>query len=478
MDRSSPQRGGRVLALCLSVAAAALLVLCSTPAVAAGATQAAGATPTPSPTPVWVATASGPGGGAAAGRVVVRDPQSGALYVAGDARVSATVSEVMIVKYDAAGAQQWTATYRHAGSGPQTAVDGALTKAGDFVVLCEVRGPKSGADWAVLEYTSSGTRKWARTIAGAGAGNDVPGRLALSPSGAIYAAGALFAAHHGLDAALVKLTAAGKVVWKCTIAGPGRGADRFSALGIDRTGRVFCAGTVASAGNRGADCLLSAYSPAGRRLWLVTWGGPAHRSDGVNDLVVTPGGRAFAVGFFGTNSGTCAMIRRYDAGGRFVWQGRYSTEGGGRDQFVAAALLPHGGVVATGSFVSATTGNSNIVTVGFAAHGPSVWQQIWDTPHPPSGYSDDQAEDVAVDATGRVFVCGYVSPGSATGTDFAVLGYTSAGDPIWNAPRTWDGGVGDDDAWALTPAPGGVVVTGQSWVLPGHFQMATVELPY
>ena len=477
MDRSSLERGRRVLALCLSVAAAALLVLCSTPAVAAGATQAAGATPTPSPTPVWVATASGPGGGAAAGRVVVRDPQSGALYVAGDARVSATVSEVMIVKYDAAGAQQWTATYRHAGSGPQTAVDGALTKAGDFVVLCEVRGPKSGADWAVLEYTSSGTRKW-------------PGRSPVQAP-ATTSRAVLRSPRRArstrrercsrpITGSTPRSSSSPPPARSCGSArSPARVAGPTGSRPSASIGPGACSAPVRWRAPATGAPTVSFGLFAGQSAALARHlGGPAHRSDGVNDLVVTPGGRAFAVGFFGTKSGTCAMIRRYDAGGRFVWQGRYSTEGGGRDQFVAAALLPHGDVVATGSFVSATTGNSNIVTIGFAAHGPSVWQQIWDTPHPPSGYSDDQAENVAVDATGRVFVCGYVSPGSATGTDFAVLGYTSAGDPIWSAPRTWDGGVGDDDAWALTPAPGGVVVTGQSWVRPGHFQMATVELPY
>ena len=113
---------------------------------------------------MWVAIASGPGG-AAAGRVVVRDPVGGAVYVAGSARVSAKTSEIMVVKYDAAGVRQWTAVYRHAGAGPQTAVDGAVDKAGDFIVLCAVRGPRTGGDWAVLDYTPSGARTWATTIA-------------------------------------------------------------------------------------------------------------------------------------------------------------------------------------------------------------------------------------------------------------------------------------------------------------------------
>ena len=231
MTSPSSHRGRRLLALCLALAAPALVGLVAAPAGAAT-----------SPKPVWVATSSGSGGRAAAGRVVVRDPGNGAVYVAGSAGVSAKAGEIMVVKYDAAGASQWTATYRRAGAGAQTAVAGALDKAGDFVVLCAVRGARTGVDWAVLEYAPNGTMNWATVIAGRGHGNDVPSRLALAPTGAIYAAGALVAEHGELDAAVVKLTAAGKVSWKRSVAGPGNGADRFSALGLDGAGRVFCAG--------------------------------------------------------------------------------------------------------------------------------------------------------------------------------------------------------------------------------------------
>ncbi len=431
----------------------------------------------PTSAPVWVATASGPGGTAAAGRVVVRDPGSGAVYVAGSARISAKASEVVVVKYSATGGHLWTATYRRAGAGTQTAVAGALDKSGDFVVLCAVRGARTGSDWAVLEYAPNGTRTWATTIAGAGNGNDVPAGLALAPTGAIYAAGGLVAAHHRLEAAVVKLTSAGKVAWKSRLAGPGNGADRFSALGLDGAGSVFCAGATASTGARGDDCLIAAFSPAGRRLWATTWRGPAHLRDGVADLAVTAAGKAYVVGWLGAKTGSQAMIRQYDAGGRFVWQGTYATKGAGRARFVAVALLPRGGVVATGDLVDTRTGDSDIVTIGFAAHGPSLWQQVWDTPHAAGRVSPDEARDVAVDATGRAFVCGSTSSGSAAATDYAVLAYTSAGVSLWKAPRTWNGG-GRSVAWALAPAPGGVIVTGQSRAHSGRVRMATVELPY
>ena len=144
---------------------------------------------------------------------------------------------------------------------------------------------------------------------------------------------------------------------------------------------------------------MAAFSPAGRRLWVATWRGPAHLRDGVNDLAVTTSGKAYVVGWLGARSGSDAMIRQYDAAGHFVWQATYATKGGGRYRFVAVALLPHGGVAATGNLVDSRTGDSNIVTLGFAAHGPSLWQQVWDTRHAAGRVSKDVATDLTVDAS-------------------------------------------------------------------------------
>jgi hypothetical protein len=480
MDPSSLRRGRHAPSLRLSVALSALAALAVTvsgaavllvPSVAAGA-------PTPSPTPVWVASTAGPGGTAAGGRVVVRDPASGAVYVAGVAGVAAGGSEILVVAYDAAGAQQWSAVYHGTRAGACKPVSGVVDRHGDFVVLCKVRDMHTQGDWAVLAYGPGGARIWTRTIVGAGGGNDLPSRLALSPTGAIYAVGGLSTVHRGLDAAVVKLTATGKVAWRRLVRGPGTSADEFTAMGLDSSGRVFCAGTVATNTAHRADCLMAAFGGAGRALWATTWGGSAQLTDTVHDLVVTPGGKAYAVGSYGTASGSRAMIRQYSAAGRFIWQGTY-TAGSGRDVFTAAARLPGGGVVATGTFVNAKTGNSNIVTAGFAAHGPSLWQQTWDTPFVAGKVSHDYADGVAVGTGGQVFVSCGVASGGSSGTDYGVLSYTSSGTPRWNAaPRTWDSGTGDDLVSALALASAGVIVTGQERVSGGSPLMATVEIPY
>ena len=370
MDPSSLGAGERARALPSRWRPAALLGLCAAPAGAATTL-----------TPVWVATAPGPG------RHGRRGPRRGARP--GQRRRLRGRRRARLRQGQRGPGRQvrrgWCAPVdRHVSACGRRGADGGRRRARQS----RRRRP------AVRRQQREDRRRLGRSRVRAerrddlghrhrrqGRGDDVPSRLALSPTGAIYVAGGLVASNGKLAAALVKLTSAGKIIWKRWVVGPGRGADRFSALGLDGAGRVFCAGATANTGARGADCLLAAFSPAGRRLWLATWRGPAHLRDGVNYLAVTAAGKVYVVGWLGTRSGSIAAIRQYDFRGRFVWQATYTSQSVGRYRFVAVALLPRGGVAATGDLVNTRTGDSDIVTIGFAAHGPSLWQQIRDTRH-------------------------------------------------------------------------------------------------
>jgi hypothetical protein len=470
MDRSPLRRPQRGVAVRLALAGCLLVVGGAVPAGAAPLTRSGWS-------PDWQTVTPGPAGAAAAGTAVARDRRSGAIYVAGHVAGAAGGTDVVVVKYSAAGAQKWMKTYVGTKAAAATAIDAAVDRAGDVVVLARAGNTGTGLDWVVLKFAPDGTQIWARTVAGAGSSRDQPSSLAISPSGAIYAAGALGVARRGRDAALVKLTPAGTVSWRRFVDGPAHADDRFSSLGLDAAGRVFAAGAVGQGGSQSA-CLIAAYTPAGRRLWTTTWRGAAPGHDAVNDLAVTPSGKTYAVGSSGSAGSTRATIRHCDATGRFVWQASYHTKSAGRTWFAAVALAPGGHVIATGTIVEASSGDSNIVTVGFAPGGPSLWQRTWTTPHGPGAVSPDTAVGVAVDGGGRVFVAGTVGDGTRRSLDYAVLRYTAAGRDVWSGPRTWNGGAGDDRAFDLVLALRGIVVTGQAATSAGPGAIATVEFPY
>src|SRR5215472_16090371 len=62
----------------------------------------------------------------------------------------------------------------------------------------------------------------------------------------------------------------------------------------------------------------------------------------------------------------------------------------------------------------------------FAQVGTPMWTNRYNGP----ANGDDQANAIAVDSSGNVFVTG-VSAGSGGGTDYATIKYSNAGVPKW-----------------------------------------------
>ena len=261
MDRSSPRRGRRVLALCL------VFACCSRRSWARWAADCSRRPPRQRRRPVWVATATGPGGTAAAGRVVARDPASGAAL---HGRHRACLGQGQrdhgrqVQRRRRAAVERRSITARR-----RRPPDGGRRRGRQGRRLRRaVRGERydgRGGDWAVLELRARAARgSGPRRSPAHGHGNDVPSRLALSPTGAVYAAGGLIAAHHGLEAAVVKLTAGRQGRLEALGRRPGVRADQFSALGLDGAGACSARAQGPATTGRAADCLIAAFRrPAG-----------------------------------------------------------------------------------------------------------------------------------------------------------------------------------------------------------------------
>ena len=103
------------------------------------------------------------------------------------------------------------------------------------------------------------------------------------------------------------------------------------------------------------------------------------------------------------------------------------------------------------------THGTDIVTIKYSGAGVPLWTNRYNGP----ANGDDNAFDVAVDGSGKVFVVG-ASAGVGTGSDWVVLAYSSTGVPLWT--NRYDGPAsGDDAAYAVAlDASGNVFVTGES----------------
>ncbi len=189
--------------------------------------------------------------------------------------------------------------------------------------------------------------------------------------------------------------------------------------------------------------------------WIHSYNGPDNQSEVPYDIAVDNFGNVF-VGGYGYLAATymdCLMIKYAD--GDTLWCRYYD---GGLlfyDRIHAVAVDDSGNVYATGLSME-TAGDWDLVTMKYNGSGVLQWLARYDGP----GNDDDEGNDIAVDDSGNVYVCGYTRS-SATYTDYVVIKYNSSGDTMWTA--MFDGPYsGIDIAYALVlDDSGNVYVTGE-----------------
>lgn len=134
--------------------------------------------------------------------------RAGNVYVAGNAAGGTTQSDLVLIKYSAAGRRLWTRYYATARD--DWAEDLAVDARGNVYVLGTVRAEKGGESRILLaSWRPDGTRRWARQMAGVGLSYTGAG-LTLRGS-ALYVAGQVW-----VDNALplaAKFTTAGQRLW-------------------------------------------------------------------------------------------------------------------------------------------------------------------------------------------------------------------------------------------------------------------------
>ena len=114
----------------------------------------------------------------------------------------------------------------------------------------------------------------------------------------------------------------------------------------------------------------------------------------------------------------------YSADGVALWTNRYNGPGNDDDYSFALAADGTGNVFVTGK---AWNGSSyDYATIAYSISGVPLWTNLYNGPE--NGY--DEADAVAVDGRGNVFVAGY-SLGSGSGYDYATVAYSNAGVPMW-----------------------------------------------
>ena len=183
-----------------------------------------------------------------------------------------TISDIALVKYDGSGVQQWNRTW---GGSDYDAGFGVAVDSSDNIYLAGwTTSFGAGQDDMVLvKYDGSGVQQWNRTWGGSD--YDAGFGVAVDSSDNIYLAG--WTTSYGVgngDMVLVKYNSSGVELWSQTWGGSGY--DYGYEVAVNSSDNVYLAGYTRSFGAGQNDMVLVKYDGSGVQLWNQTWGGNNH----------------------------------------------------------------------------------------------------------------------------------------------------------------------------------------------------------
>ncbi|MHC2990183.1 hypothetical protein OB13_00750 [Pontibacter sp. HJ8] len=408
--------------------------------------------------------------------IAVAVDAAGNSYVTGTSRYDLddedfmSRSGIVTIKYSPAGEELWVKVYQQAQNNRASAI--AIDNQGGVYVTGYSYSNNTPADYVTIRYeAATGEENWVQRYNGESNKADQPEAIALDNKGGVYVTGSSVGnGKNNSDYATVRYEAAtGAQTWVQRYNGPAGGIDRATGMVIDEQDGIYVTG-YSQGENSSYDFATIRYSAAsGAQDWVQRYGGKGESYDVARAIAMDQEG-IYVTGYsydWTTGIEDFLTVRHDATTGEVSWTGIYKGKGQGTNQANAIAVDSSGGVYVTGASWSDTSG-SDFATLRYdAATGQESWVQRYSS----EGNETDWPRAIAVDQAGSVYVTGYSTRGSST--VFNTIKYNSAnGTPLWDIQTTGYDAAAVDMALDLS---GSIIVTGYSRGTATALDMLTVK---
>ncbi|MCS3796889.1 SBBP repeat-containing protein [Niastella sp. OAS944] len=385
---------------------------------------------------------------------------NGNVYVTGSSQGKGTNADFTTIKYDNNSNTQWVKRYNGPVNGEDQATAIVVDHKGNVYVTGWSTGSGTSNDFTTIKYDYDGNTKWVKRYNGPGNQNDRAVAITVDENCNVYITGWSIGSGTATDYTTIKYDENGDTKWVKRYNGPANSTDLPTAIAVDHDGNVYVTGQSAGSGTS-ADYATIKYNANGNQLWVTRYNGPVNGLDRANALAVDHNGNVYVTGLtatFSDEDGSLFDIAtiKYNASGIQQWAAMYNRKG--HDEANDLALDAAGNVYITGfSGNEEEDPDNDYVTIKYNAAGAQQWASIFSGP---GGDQSGEATDLVLDASGNVYITGGISIEQAT--DYATIKYNNNGVQQWVA--TYDGPGNElDKANAIgLDGNGNVFITGLS----------------
>lgn len=365
----------------------------------------------------WTSTYNGAGNGIDEARGIAVDG-SGNVYVTGYTFVGGTNFDMITVKYNSGGTQQWALTNDGAGFYDESR-DIVVDNAGDIIVVGGIQATSTNTNYRTIKYTAAGAVAWSQDYS-SGANLDMALAVTVDAANSVFVTGHAFNTGQDLNIRTIKYNSAGTQQWNTQVNySIINSLDTPTSIAVDASGNTFVTGRTYNGATTEDDIVTIKYNNAGTIVANTLENGTANSIDKANKLKIDASGNVYVAGKL-KNFGSAEdfYVVKYDNSLNEQWAYSYNGQGGNYDEAYDLSFDGSGEIYATGySYLSSS--NNDFLTVRLKLTDGS---QSWETRFNGTANNSDQAKSMAVDAIGNVYVTGE-SKGSGTGTDYSTIKY-------------------------------------------------------
>ena len=405
---------------------------------------------------VWTARYNGPGNNRDESYAIILDSSYNVYITGWSPRNYGWNYDYCTIKYNSSGVEQWVARYNGTGDTIDQARAIGLDESLNVYVTGRSWDWTTNNDIVTIKYNNQGDEQWVKRYNGSANNDDQAYAMAVSPQGNVYVGGYCTGAGTYWDYFLIKYDTQGESLWVATYNGTGNSNDAIYALTIDSVENCYVTG-YSFGETTDYDIVTIKYNPDGETVWVTRYDGPVHGLDRGVDIALNRSGEVWVTGASMDSADQQDFVNvHYNSNGAPQWAERYHGPGIGTDRACAIAIDTSNNSYITGTSIGAN-GTSDIVTIKYDSDGYEQWIARYD------GLANyiDVATDIALDRFSNVCVSGY-SQNIVTSNDYVTIKYNPDGDTCWVV--VFDNNVNlDDETHAITTDDSGYVyVTGYS----------------